>query len=503
MASSPVLSVAPPDSSVFEPSVVVRARAGMLPAATVLLLLWAAVVPFVVESTLLVDAAGLGAATLAAAAWVIHRATPTLAPASVRSRRRGVGRASPAWAGLVWGSLEMGLVLSPVLLLTFIFPVAVARIAGVQVGGVPLTTLLLASSLTVPWLSVAVCLPLYRAIGELIPVREVSVVRARFIEVWPMTFLQVTPTVLLFAAPIGLVLGWSPVAVLTYVALCLLHAAFAQSLVLANVSRDRLLWAAAWVGYAAVLYLFPAAWFLPPLVGLLTQFVPLRSHLVGMQRSISLDYRDVAWDVGRGLLLGSVLWAHLLLLFVKTRAAFDVTVVFLAVLPAVLAYNYYFVRLAPAFDRAVLVLRWDMENETPTTTSQSSRALSETVTRSISRTGFVGAVLTFAVVCVTYAVNRSSIVAVGTVAVASWLFLMTTLLCYKLDYIGQRRKAQVFSAAHLVLVALLFVLVPSGPQLYAWLVVGELVICAAALREALMQWRTSEFALFWRHATAW
>ena len=51
----------------------------------------------------------------------------------------------------------MLLVLSPVLLLTFIFPVAVARISGTQVGGVALTTLLLASSITVPWLSMAVC----------------------------------------------------------------------------------------------------------------------------------------------------------------------------------------------------------------------------------------------------------------------------------------------------------------------------------------------------------
>ena len=70
----------------------------------------------------------------------------------------------------------------------------------------------------------------------------------------------------------------------------------------------------------------------------------------------------MAADLGRGVLLGSVLWAHLLFLFLKTQAAFDVTVVFFAVLPAVLAYNYYFVRLAPAFDRGVLVVRSAMEN---------------------------------------------------------------------------------------------------------------------------------------------
>jgi len=506
MASSAAPPVVSPDlrsPDPLDPPALTRARSAMLPTATLMLLLWAALVPFVSGSRLLVDATGVGAATLAVAAWLVERAAPTARPIVTSSRRQGVGRVTPAWAGPVWGPLEMALVLSPVLLLTFIFPIAVARMGSVQIGGIPLTTLLLASSLTVPWLSVAVCLPLYRAIGDLIPVRDITQVQVRFVEVWPKTFIQISPTVLVFAVPIGLLLHWSLAAGLTYVVLCLLHAAFAQSLVLANISRDRLLWAAAWVGYATALFVFPSHWYLPPIVGLLTQLVPLRTIMHQVRRTVSLDYRDVALDVGRGLLLGSVLWAHLLLLFLKSGAAFDVTLVFLAVLPAVLAYNYYFVRLAPEFDRAVLVLRWDMENETQSTTGKSSSALSETVTRSISRTGFIGATLTWAVVSVTYAVNPGSVARVSAVAFASWLFLMTTLLCYKLDYIGQRRKAQAFSAAHLVLASLVFLLVPSSQDVYLWLVIGELVIFAAALREALTQWRTSEFALFWRHATAW
>ena len=506
MASSASPVVVSPDAQPprsLEPSALDRVRGGVLPTATLLLLLWGALVPLGAGSSLLVGATGLGVVAVAVLAWVVERLTPAARPTASTSRRRGVGAVTPAWAGPVWGPLEMALVLSPVLLLTFIFPVAVARMGTVEIGGTPLTTLLLASSLTVPWLSVAVCLPLYRAIGDLIPVRNITQVQVRFAEVWPKTFLQVTPTMLVFAVPIGLLLHWSLTAGLTYVALCLLHAAFAQSLVLANISRNRLLWAAAWLGYATVLFVFPSQWYLPPVVGLLTQLVPLRGVVHQVRRTVSLDYRDVALDVGRGLLLGSVLWAHLLLLFLKSGAAFDVTLVFLAVLPAVLAYNYYFVRLAPEFDRAVLVLRWDMENETQSTTGNSSSALSETVTRSISRTGFVGAALTGAVISVTYAVNPGSVGRVSAVALASWLFLMTTLLCYKLDYIGQRRKAQALSAAHLVLAGLVFLLVPSGRDVYGWLAIGELVIFAVALREALTQWRTSEFALFWRHATAW
>jgi hypothetical protein len=397
----------------------------------------------------------------------------------------------------------MLLVLSPVLLLTFIFPVAVARISGTQVGGVPLTTVLLACSLTVPWLSMAVCLPLYRAIGHLLPVKDITAVRTRLVQVWPMTFLQACPIVLVFAVPLELVMRWSLSAVLTYVILCLLHAAFAQSLVLVNVSRDRIMWAVAWTGYAAALLLFPAAWFLPPLVGLLTQLVPLRRVLPRFDRSVRLDHRDVAADLGRGVLLGSVLWAHLLLLFLKTGAAFDVTVVFFAVLPAVLAYNYYFVRLAPAFDRGVLIVRSAMENDSQSILAHSSRTLSVTVIKTISRTAFVGAVLSFAVVLVAYHWAQASLALVGAVALGTWLFLMTTLLCYKLDYIGQSGKAQAFSAAHLVAATAVFLLLPAGVVLYGWLIAVEFVIFVAALREAVVQWRTSEYALFWRHATAW
>lgn len=479
------------------------ARSAVLPTVSGLLLVGVAAVPLVPGDALLINAGSCALAVVAAAAWGIDEARRRVRPFAVGTGRREPSGVVPPRRGPLWGTLEMVLVLAPVLLLTFVFPVAASRIVAVEVAGVPLTTLLLASSLTVPWMSMAVCLPLYRAIGHLLPVTDPAAVRVRFLSVWPATFLQTVPVVLLFAVPVELVLRWSPTALLTYVGLCILHAAFAQSLVLVNVNRDRLLWASAWLGYAAALWVLPAAWFLPPIVGLLTQLLPLRKNLHEMRSRMRLDHRDVALDLGRGLLLGSVLWAHLLFLFLNTQAAFDVTLTFFAVLPAVLAYNYYFVRLAPEFDQAVVILRSTMENDSQSALAQSSGVVSASVVRSISRTGFVGAVLTLAVVLITYDVARTSVGLVSAIALASWLFLMTTLLCYKLDYVGQTRQAQVFSAAHLVIVAAAFVLLPVGPLLYWALVGAELVVFGWLMREALTQWRTSEYALFWRHATAW
>jgi hypothetical protein len=89
------------------------------------------------------------------------------------------------------------------------------------------------------------------------------------------------------------------------------------------------------------------------------------------------------------------------------------------------------------------------------------------------------------------------------VAVASWFFMMTTLVCYKLDYIGHRGQAQLFSGVHLLLSVVAFVTLPVGVWLYAGLIAASALVFPGALYLCRQQWRSSDYALFWRHATAW
>jgi len=398
---------------------------------------------------------------------------------------------------------DMLLHLSPVLLLTVIFPVVSRRIAHAQVAGVGLTSLLLASSLTVPWLSQAVCLPLYRAIGHLIAEGDMARIQRRFCEVWPLTFVQSLPAIAVFAVPVEIAMGWPPTAFGTYLTLCALHLAFVQSLVLVNVGRKRVQWALAWTGYSAALFVAPTAWYLPPLVGLVTQLVPLRRQLRAARRPVMLANTDVAVDLVRGTLLGAVLWSDKLFFFLKAGSHFAVTAVFLALLPAVLAYNYYFVRLAPVFDRSVGDLRVAMEKEPYRALTVRSRALVAVVETSISRTAFAGALLGLVVTYLTAEVRPGSLPLIAAVAVGSWLFMMITVLCYKLDYIGQSGQAQVLSACHLVGCTLAFLVLPAGASLYVALIVFDVLLFAVALHRCLLHWRLSEYTLFWRHATAW
>lgn len=400
-------------------------------------------------------------------------------------------------------ALELALHLSPVALLTLIFPIASVRLSGIEVGGTALTTLLLGSSLTVPWLGQAVCMPLYRALGVVIHAGDPNKIQARFVAVWPAAFVQSLPALVVFAIPVEFALRWSPVAFSTYLVLIILHLVFAQSLVLANIGRRRLLWAAAWTGYAAVLFVLPRLWYLPPLVGTLTQLVPLRHQLRRLRRPAVLDAAEVVRDLRRGLLLGAVLWADKFFLFIRYGNNFPVTTVFLALLPAILAYNYYFVRLAPRFDAAVLELRGAMENERFGYLTDRSMELTATVSRTIKRTAFVGAALGLVVTMGMREYQPHLAALVAAVSVASWLFMMTTVVSYKLDYIGQLSQAQLLGAGHLALCLVVFAVLPLGAPLYAVMVVAEAVLFGLALRSCLKYWGSSEYTLFWRHAVAW
>jgi ABC-type uncharacterized transport system permease subunit len=89
------------------------------------------------------------------------------------------------------------------------------------------------------------------------------------------------------------------------------------------------------------------------------------------------------------------------------------------------------------------------------------------------------------------------------VAIASWFAMILTLLCYKLDYIGQSRTAEIFSGCYLVGCAAAFVFLPFSVAPYLFLIGFDGLLVALTLRTTLEHWRSPEYSLFWRHATAW
>ncbi|WP_364396928.1 hypothetical protein [Pseudarthrobacter sp. LMD1-1-1.1] len=401
------------------------------------------------------------------------------------------------------------LYLSPVLLLNAVYPLVSPAMAGINVAGVPLTYVVLASSVTVPWLAQAACLPIYRVLGDLMAERNLGEITRRFCQNWPLMFVQSLPLVAVFAVPLWLATGWSWDAMMHYVVLCVLHLLFVQSLVLANVANRRGLWAAAWSGYAAALFLAPAAWWLPPVVGTATQLVAMRSGLRHMSITKHLGARVFGADLVRGLLMGAVLWADKYALFLVTGGAFQVVAVFAAMLPAVIAYNFYFVHLAPGVDRALGRLHKDIATAPVSVLKGSSSRLVRVLDRSVVLTGAIAGLLTLSVSLAVSGLDPANTLLTVAAALASWSFMMLTLLNYELDFIGEKITPQILGAVHLTVCIAAFAggahLIGTSVHSASYLILGaaDFVLIAVGWTLYKRHWSQPEYTLFWRHATTW
>jgi hypothetical protein len=83
---------------------------------------------------------------------------------------------------------QLVLHLTPVLLLTTVFPLVDSDISSARISGVSLTSVVLASSMTVPWLSQSVCMPLYRGIGDTLHRGDRDALLASFCRAWSREF---------------------------------------------------------------------------------------------------------------------------------------------------------------------------------------------------------------------------------------------------------------------------------------------------------------------------
>ena len=132
-----------------------------------------------------------------------------------------------------------------------------------------------------------------------------------------------------------------------------------------------------------------------------------------------------------------------------------------------------------------------------------SARLAGTVTSGIVKTGTAGAALVLLVTGGVVAWEPAAAGLTSAVAVASWTFMMTTVVSYKLDYVGQRTVAQGIGALHLLAVVAAFTLLPPGATVYLVLAGVELVLLGVAVHSCAKHWGRPEYSLFWRHATSW
>jgi hypothetical protein len=325
---------------------------------------------------------------------------------------------------------------------------------------------------------------------------------ARALEAWPATFSAAIPVVAVLVIPVWLTERWSLSATLVYATLCLLNAAFAQSLVYSIVSRHAVLWILGWAAYATALSMVPRLWFLPPMAGLLlqalylgwrTRLLPLR--LIMPERLLS--------GLGKGALIGCILWSDKYLYFLRFPHRYDAALLFGAMLPAIIAYNFYFALLAPRTDGLVDSVRSAMADAPVATLRRECAMLSRHIRGSAAQASFLCALLSVGSVLYLGVADPAGAWPAGCEMLACWCFVMGTLACYKLAYLGQNRLAYGYGAVHLAVAAGAFAASPSGPDVYLTMAAAELLLVTLVLRTCLRGWDRPEFMLFWRHAIRW
>lgn len=395
------------------------------------------------------------------------------------------------------------LYLSPVILLTAIFPLVTPTISHIQVGGIELTQIILAVSITVPWMSQSVCLPVYRTMDDLLGERNMDACMRRFAEFWVTTNLAVIPVLVLFALPFFFALHWTLTALAAYLILGYLNMAFSQLLVIANLPTDsRNTWAYAWVAYAFALLAFPTVWFLPPVMGILVMLFVLRGQLRYLGSMKRLDLRVISREMMRGFLMGTVLWADKYILFLALGGKMDVIAVYMGLVPAVIAYNYFFAAEATKIDRSVNQLRSVIENKGYEEVEHHSAVVENRVVNSTHRTLILAAVSSLVVAVLMYFLTPASFTLAVSVIISSWLFLAVTVFCYQIDYLGLHVPPQVIGLAHLLLCIAAFQLIPNTGA-YFIIMAGEAVLMVASYVVFRRTWKTPAYDLFWRHAMSW
>ena len=405
-------------------------------------------------------------------------------------------RRSPLAAGRLLSQL------SPVIFLSVTYPLAAGRMSTVDIGGLAFPKLILATSVTAPWLGQIVCMPIFSALSPHAAEGDSRQLCVRALEAWPWTFAAALPVLAVLAVPVWLTERWRLSAAFVYAALCLLNAAFAQSLVYSVIRRHSVLWLAGWAAYAVALLVMPQMWFLPPVAGLLVQLV----YLASRTRFSELHFfkpAHISADLAKGAVLGCLLWSDKYLYFLRFPSRFNAALLFGAMVPAIVAYNFYFAMLAPRTDGLVKSVRRAMDVASISRLRRECDTLSSHIRGSASQVGLLCALISLMALSIVVVVAPYDRLAAGCEILACWCFVMGSVACYKLAYIGQTRLAYGYGALHLFLASAAFAISPSGPYAYLTLAAIELLLVPHILRSCMRDWDQPEFMLFWRHALRW
>lgn len=429
-------------------------------------------------------------------------------PADDRAERAGVlapmtGPNEPSRrTKTAWALTTMLLAMSPAILLGIVYPLASSRMSGHTVGGVEISSLIVSVSVAVPWLSQAACTPVYRLLGDSIA-RGPEAVTRRFARVWPVMLAFSAIPVLVVALLVSTTTDWSSQVMAAHVLLAMENMVFVQSLIVADVVGRRRRWALGWLVYAAAVIIAPTLWYLPPLLAAVSQIALMGRGLAELRHPVSVELRPYVADMMRGTILGGVLWADKLFLFLTLGTHWDIVLAYLCLQPAVVAYTFYFAITSPRVNQAIERFHHELQSSSIDAVHAGGQRLRALLDRAVIRTGLVAVVGLVVALVLTEVIEPRDLLTVAVVATGSALLALLTLLCYEIDHAGDPRTAMLLSGVHLIVAALAFTTIGGLVASFAVTAVVDVLLVGSALSSYRARWSAPEYSFFWGKALSW
>ncbi|WP_257160177.1 hypothetical protein [Corynebacterium cystitidis] len=395
-------------------------------------------------------------------------------------------------------------VISPTVLLMASFAVAYSRISDVQLAGMNTVYLLLAVSVTVPWISSVASRPLYWPLFGIS--REGDGFRDEiyrsFAKNWRPVLAWSLVAVAVSAAAFGIAQATTWQATALYAFGVFGNIVFAQLLVPAQEAQRYGVVLAAWVIYAAIIAIFPQWWLLAPLAGSVPALVLLGKHLVRFTDPADVTARGIVVDMYTGFTIGAVLWADkLFLVFVYGQPVMDLMyVVYIALIPMILGTAMYWTRQY-LFMQASVQQIWTVIETVPSgKLEDATRGLSVPVSKSITDTLIPTSIAMVSIgLLLPFIVNGYSQYWMALLVMP--LVALTLMICnHHLEQVSQTRVATALNLAATVACTSLAVL----PINTAYLVIIAVYLVLIAISFWLRAWTINDapYRLFWKEAVS-
>ena len=391
--------------------------------------------------------------------------------------------------------------LSPTILLMSVFPFISGTLNSQSIGNSRELMVVLAVSVTVPWIASTVSMPVYEPLAT-VDRRDTALFYRSVSQLWPPLLLCSITVVGLFALVKLSVKGWGVSETGFFMVGVFTNMLFSQAIIPAQETKRFGYIFFSWVFYAAFMFWMPQLWFLAPVFALLPHLVLLNSALIGLFQPRALNPSRITRELLRGALYGGVLWADKFLLVLIYAGEINIFVVYVALIPMVLAQGVYFASQLDILTRSMEGIRAMIDQAPCNELSTQSGGISSSVEQSVASTTLIASGLGLGMMLISAIMGMDHNTEVLALVLAPIVFLMLMLLIFELSQLQQHRTAEILSAIHIAVVTIGLIALPI-PAAYFSLIIVDIVLTYLALRSCRGAFADAPYELFWKEAAKW